>query len=154
MMVLRLTLPLSMPDSPMLESTDTDIPMLMLPLFPMLSNLFSGRLMSLPPTFQFLLPLEDTRLKPETTEILPELFMRFPDFSQLPLSSSRKTPTEVHSLSEPALLSPTLLSRGRLKPIPTFFTELPTTHTLMDTLPMDTLPMDGLTMDRHLESGV
>merc|ERR1711915_184848 len=38
---LRLTLPLSMPDSPMLESTDTDIPMLMLPLLPMLSSLFS-----------------------------------------------------------------------------------------------------------------
>merc|ERR1711915_644793 len=94
------------------------------------------------------------QLKTETTEILPELFMRFPDFSQLPLSSSRKTPTEVPSLSEPAPLSPTLLSRERLKPIPTFFTELPTTHTLSDTLPMDTLPMDGLTMDRHLESGV
>merc|ERR1711872_703930 len=128
----------------------------MLPLIPMLSSLFSRRLLSLPPTFQFLLPLEVTRLKPETTEILPELFMRFPDFSQLPLSSSRKTPTEVPSLSEPAPLSPTLLSKGRLRlrPIPTFFTELPTTHTLMDTLPLDTLPMDGLTMDRHLETGV
>merc|ERR1712083_777104 len=97
---------------------------------------------------------EDTKLKPETTEILSELFMRFPDFSQLPLSSSRKTPTEVPSLSEPALLSPTLSSRGRLRPIPTFFMELPTTHTPMDTLPMDTLPMDGLTMDRHLATGV
>merc|ERR1711872_893538 len=127
----------------------------MLPLIPMLSSLFSRRLLSLPPTFQFLLPLEVTRLKPETTETLPELSMRFPDFSQLPLSSSRKTPMEVPSLSEPAPLSPTLLSpRGRLRPIPTFFTELPTTHTLMDTLPLDTLPMDGLTMDRHLESGV
>merc|ERR1712215_304149 len=141
-------------ESPMLESTDTDIPMLMLLLFPMLSSLFSLRLLSLPPTFQFLLPLEVTRLKPETMEILSELFMRFPDFSQPPLSSSRKTPTEVPSLSEPALLSPTLLSRGRLRPIPPFFMELPTTHTPMDTLPMDTLPMDGLTMDRHLESGV
>merc|ERR1712128_43502 len=80
----------------------------------MLSSLSSSRLPSPPPTSQSQLPLEDTRLRPETMETLSEPSMRFPAFS-LPLPFSSQLMAELLLLLEPALSSLTLSSRGRLR---------------------------------------
>merc|ERR1739842_225563 len=68
-----------------------------------------------PPTSQSPLLLEDTRPRLATTEILLELFMRFPDFSLPLLFTSKRTLTEEPLLLELAPSSPTPLSRGRLR---------------------------------------
>merc|ERR1712098_950650 len=94
------------------------------------------------PTSQSLLLLEDTRLRLEITVISRELSMRFPDSSLPLLSMSRRTPMEEPSLSEPAPLFPTPLSRGKLRPTLLFFMELMDLD--MDTTDLDTLPMDML----------
>merc|ERR1712098_233356 len=52
--------------------------------------------------------LEDTRQRPETTETLRELSMRFPDLSQPQLLTSRRTPTVELRPSELELSSNTL----------------------------------------------
>merc|ERR1712098_831169 len=119
-----------------------DTLMLPMSLSPTLSNPSSSRLKGLPPTSQSLLLLEDTRLRLEITVNSRELSMRFPDSSLPLLSMSRRTPMEAPSLSEPAPLSPTPLSRGKLKPTLLFFME----HMDLDmaTTDLDTLPMDML----------
>merc|ERR1739842_171330 len=89
-----------------------------------------------PPTSQSPLLLEDTRPRLATTEILLELFMRFPDFSLPLLSTSKRTLTEEPSLLELAPSSPTPLSRGRL-----MLTQLSCTE-LMDTTDMAMATMD------------
>merc|ERR1712042_328998 len=96
--------------------------------------------MGLPQTSQSLLLLEDTRLRLEITVSSRELSMRFPDSSPPLLSMSRRTWVEEPSLSEPALLSPTPLSRGKLMPTLLFFMEPMDLD--MDTTDLDMLPMD------------
>merc|ERR1711892_572044 len=79
-------MPVSMVVWDMLVPMDTHMPPM--PSL-MLSSLSSSRLMSPPPTSQSQLPLEDTRLRPETMETLSEPSMRFPAFS-LPLPFSNQ----------------------------------------------------------------
>merc|ERR1711892_1556551 len=112
----------------------------------MLSSLSSSRLMSPPPTSQSQLPLEDTRLRPETMETLSEPSIMFPAFS-LPLPFlSKRTPTVEPSLLAPALLSPTLSSRGKLRPTQLSFTDL--TDMVLDTMDMpDMADMDMPDLD-------
>merc|ERR1719369_928425 len=72
--------------SPMLESMDIHMPQLL----PMLSSPLSSRLKLLPLTSPSQLLSVDTRLSLETTEILRELSMRFPDLSLLQLLTHKK----------------------------------------------------------------
>merc|ERR1712128_399507 len=111
----------------------------------MLSSLSSSRLTSPPPTSQSQLPLEDTRLRPETMETLSEPSMRFPAFS-LPLPFSSQSMVELLSLLAPALLSLTLSSRGKLRPTQLFFTDL--MDMVLDTMDMlDMVDMDMPDLD-------
>merc|ERR1711892_1589479 len=112
----------------------------------MLSSLSSSRLTSPPPTSLSQLPLEDTRLRPETMETLLEPSTRFPAFS-LPLPFlSKRTPTVEPSLLAPALLSLTLSSRGKLRPTQLSSTDL--TGMVLDTMDMpDMADMDMPDLD-------
>merc|ERR1719320_1486477 len=122
--------------SPMLVSMAT--PMLPMSPSPMVSSPLSSRLKSPPPTSQSPLLLEDTRPRLETMVSSWELSMRFPDLSLPLLLTCRRTLMEELCLSEPALSSPTLLSRGRLKLTLLFCMEL----TDMDLDMPDTMDLD------------
>merc|ERR1712215_251965 len=92
--------------SPLVESMDIHMLLLLWPqLLPMLSSPLSLRLKLLPPTSLSQL------LSVETTEILRELSMRFPDLSLLQLLTHKKTPMEGPLPWELALSSPTLLPK-------------------------------------------
>merc|ERR1719369_414030 len=122
--------------SPMLESMDIHMPQLL----PMLSSPLSSRLKLLPLTSPSQLLSVDTRLSLETTEILRELSMRFPDLSLLQLLTHKKM-QELLLLSELVLSSPTLLPRETLRLIQLFCTEpmdMLDTHTSAQLIPMDT----------------
>merc|ERR1719369_2520437 len=122
--------------SPMLESMDIHMPQLL----PMLSSPLSSRLKLLPLTSPSQLLSVDTRLSLETTEILRELSMRFPDLSLLQLLTHKKM-QELLLLSELVLSSLTLLPRETLRLIQLFCTEpmdMLDTHTSAQLILMDT----------------
>merc|ERR1719369_438507 len=120
----------------MLESMDIHMPQLS----PMLSSPLSSRLKLLPLTSPSQLLSVDTRLSLETTEILRELSMRFPDLSLLQLLTHKKM-QELLLPSELVLSSPTLLPRETLRQIQLFCTEpmdMLDTHTSAQLILMDT----------------
>merc|ERR1712128_272607 len=156
-------MPVSMVVWDMLVPMDTHMPPM--PSL-MLSSLSSSRLPSPPPTSQSQLPLEDTRLRPETMETLSEPSTRFPAFYLPPPFLSKRTPTVEPSPLAPALLSLTLSSRGKLRPTQLSFTDL--MDMVLDTMDMldmadmdmpdldmpdmvDTQDMDMLTMVKYKE---
>merc|ERR1719210_3305223 len=92
-----------------------------------------SRLMWPPPICPSPCLSEDTRPRPETTETSRALSTRSPDWSQPPLSSSRRTATAELSPSAPAPSSPTPSARGRPMLTPPLSTPPLATTTLLPT---------------------